>query len=134
MEIRLGTLADSQLAVAILNRSEGLDSVPAYRIMKNFKAISDEAENYEKQRIKLCEKYAEKDEEGNPAIKKTKDGDVYVITKENEEKYQEELKALQDELVDVKIRKVSLTDINPAKLAPGFIGAIEFMLDIPDED
>jgi len=132
MEIRLGTIIDSQLAAAVLNRSEGMDSVTAYRIMKNAKAISDECETYEKQRIKLCEKYAEKDAEGNPIIDEEKKS--YVFSDENGAKLEKEVEALQNEVVEIKIRKVPLETISPAKLTPGLIGTIEFMLEVPEEE
>lgn len=131
MEIRLGTIIESQLATAVLNKSEGMDSVTAYRIMKNAKAISDECEAYEKQRIKLCENYADKDSEGNPIIDEEKKS--YVFSRENVEKLQKELELLQNETTEIKIRKISLEGISSVKLSPELIGSIEFMLEIEEE-
>ncbi len=130
MELTLGRLTDAQGAVAKLYKQDGFDSVTAYRVMKNFNAVAAEVKIYEEQRIKLCEKYAKKDEEGKPVI----ENENYMFEDEDFLKLNEQIGALREETVDVKIRKVSLESISCAKLSPAQIESIGFMLDIEDEE
>jgi len=55
-------------------------------------------EPYETARVVLCEKFSDKEEDGT--VKIDKDNNEYVMSKENKEKFVEELKALREENVD----------------------------------
>lgn len=126
MGITLGTLIGSNAVLNILNQQKGFNSTTAYRIMKNVKLISAELEDYEKQRIILCEKYSNKDEEGNPII--TEAGN-YDISPDNLKDYIEELNNLKNEIVEIPLKTISLEEINPAELSPVELAMIEFMLE-----
>lgn len=130
MELTLERLNNSQSAIVKLYGQDGFDSVTAYRVMKNFNAIAAEVKAYEEQRIKLCEKYAKKDGEGNPVI----EAGNYIFEQDGALEMTEQIGALLAETVDVKIRKVSLESIGCAKLSPAQIESIEFMLDIDGEE
>lgn len=125
MEIKLGILIESNKVLNILNQKRGFSGVTAYRIMKNVKAISTELADYEKQRINLCEKYANKGEDGNPVINEEQ---KYDISNENMKVLRDELEKLHAEAVDVPIKKISLEEINVAELSPAMIEKIEFMI------
>jgi len=109
MELKLGVLvhAINMKTFMYLNNTRGMKSVIAYRISKNIKEIKKEIDVYEEQRKKLCENYAEKDENGNAIIKNRK----YDISKENIQMFNDELKKLEEETVDINIKKVSIEDI-----------------------
>lgn len=130
MEIKLGTLIESNKVLNILNQQRGFNGVTAYHIMKNVKAISAELADYEKQRISLCEKYANKGEDGKPIINEKQNYDISI---ENMKALHDELEKLRAEVVDIPIKKISLEEINAAELSPAMLETIEFMLADLDE-
>lgn len=130
MEIKLVTLLNAQKTLVELHKQRGLSGVTAYRIMKNAKVIDEEFKSYDEQRVKLCEEFATKDENGKPIIK---DDSNYDISNENMAKCLEELSKLREETVELPIKKVKLEDIDAAGFSPAEIENIEFMLDIGEE-
>lgn len=126
MEVKLGTLINAHGTLKELYVQKGLGSVAAYRISKIAKVADEEIKNYNEQRMKLCEKYANKDDEGKAVVK---DGN-YDISEENMMKFIEELEKLREETVEIPCKKVTLEDIDCAGLSPAMIDSIEFMLEV----
>lgn len=85
----------------------------SYAIMRNIEALEKEFSSFEKQRIELCETYANKDSDGNPVIK---DG-AYDIPPVAKEDFNNELKELSDEEVDIDIRMVSAEEFEKCEQA-----------------
>lgn len=84
-----------------------------YAIMRNIEALEKEFSSFEKQRIELCKAYANKDSDGNPVIK---DG-AYDIPPVAKEDFNNELKELSDEEVDIDIRMVSAEEFEKCEQA-----------------
>lgn len=116
---QLNTISDKRLPVKI-----------SYAIAKNAQTLQKEAELIEKERIKLLEQYAEKDEDGNPKT----DGGNYVLG-DNMEKYTEEYKEYLDTDVEVDIHKFPETELDKLDdprydvLTATELAALEFMLE-----
>lgn len=129
MELTLETLINAYPSVRILNETRGMRGVIAYRISKNIKPILKEVEEYEEQRKKLCEEYAEKDDKGEPVIK----DNAYDLSKDNLKIINEQLEKIRQETVKIDVKKVTLEDIDRAELSPMQLDSIEFMLDLEEE-
>ena len=130
MELTIKALLNSRGALATLGNTKGLQSVVAYRIAKNIKAINAELETYEETRVNLVKEYAKKDKDGNPLKKETNGNEVYDIEDEKMEELNKEINRLMDETVEIDIKKISLDDLNNAGLSAFELEAVEFMLDI----
>lgn len=128
MEIKLETLLNAEQALGILNNTKGLSAVVAYRISKTVKAVVKELTEWEENRKKLCEEYANKDKKGNAIIK----NGAYDISVNDIIKINEELAKLKEETVNIDVRKVALEEIDKAELTPALLETIEFMLDVED--
>ena len=85
----------------------------SYAIMRNIEALEKEFSAFEKQRIELCKTYANKDEDGNPVIK---DGS-YDIPSDVREDFNNELKELSDEEVEIDIRTISAEEFEKCEQA-----------------
>lgn len=124
MQLRLGLLVKSRKVLIKLNQTEGLDSVTAYRILKNSYAVDKELKFYDEQRAKLIHAYCERDLKGKPIIK---DG-CYTIKDKFKYIYEKEISNLFNENVEVQINKISIDSLSKVGLSPAQIGTIEFML------
>lgn len=127
MEVKLSALLDSREALVKLNHTEGLDSVTAYRILKNINEVDKELKIYDEQRVKLLNTYCQKDDKGNPVIE-----NGFFVLGDNSYIYRTELEKILCETVDVSLKKVSLESISKAGLSPAKIGSIEYMLETED--
>lgn len=126
MKLKLGTLVKSKDILIKLNNTEGFDSIIAYRIFKNSKAIDVELNTYSKYQAKIVHKYCERDEKGNPVV----DNGHYFIKDNNKLLYVSEIEQLFNEDVEINIAKISVESISKACLTPVQIGLIEFMLEV----
>ena len=108
----------------------------SYAIAKNTKVLAEEYKTINAQRIELCEKYANKDSDGNP-IKKDKDGElIYDLTDENNIEMNKEYNELLEVDSDLTIHKVSIADFEKCEsnsrydiLTPSEYAALEFMIE-----
>ena len=128
MLIKLGLLVKSRNALIKLNNTEGLDSITAYRILKNSNAIDKELKIYDEHQTKLVNKYCDKSEDGKPLV----ENGGFKVTGKNYEKYVEELESIFNEDVDISIKRISIESIMNAGLSPAQIGSIEYMLETED--
>lgn len=126
--MKLGVLINSKNTLSILGNTKGLKSTVAYRILKNIKAVNAEIKAYDETRTKVCEEYANKNDEGKAIIKDNK----YDISSDNLIKVNEELDKLINEEVDIDIKKIKLEDIDKVGLSALEISSIEFMLDLKE--
>lgn len=124
MLIKLGLIVKSRNALIKLNNTEGLDSITAYRILKNSNAIDKELKIYDEHQTKLVNKYCDKSEDGKPLV----ENGGFKVTGKNYEKYVEELESIFNEDVDISIKRISIESIMNAGLSPAQIGSIEYML------
>lgn len=83
-----------------------------YAISKNAKKLEKEYKELEEQRVKICESYADKDEDGK-IITQEKDGNtMYVFSDENEKLCNKEYMELLEEEVDIDIRTVDASEMD----------------------
>lgn len=83
-----------------------------YAISYNYEKLVKELERIEKERIKLCKQYADKDEEGNPVMDKSvidgKETSSYHMTDENRKVFNEEYNELLDSETNIEFRKLNM--------------------------
>lgn len=111
---KLGDVSQKQLPVKV-----------SYSIAKNISKIESELKIYNKQKDKLIEKYAEKDDKGefiaeNGGIK-LKEG-----TKKDWDK---DLKELLDIENEIEIRKFKFDEIANIQISPAELQAIDYMIE-----
>ena len=95
----------------------------AFRLGKLSKELSPHFETYEKVRQELLEKFGEKVESDD------ENGQVqYSFANGTAEKFQTELIAMLEEKVDVKVRKIKLTELNGASLTARDMRALEWLI------
>jgi hypothetical protein len=102
------TVGELKIAIEALHK---LITVPlpikvSYYLSKTVKVIGEELSHLENARIKLVEKYGEKNEKG----------ETNVIL-DNYPKFYEELRQILAEEVDINIRPIKLSDIIDVKLS-----------------
>lgn len=78
-----------------------------YAIAKNVELLKKENQDLEQQRIKLCEMYADKDQEGKPVTEKGK----YVLKEVEQQKFQAEYEEFLKEEVDLDFYTVDLAEL-----------------------
>lgn len=108
----------------------------SYAIAKNIKVLNEEYKTIDEERIKLCEKYADKDEDGK-SVKVEKEGkEVYQFSDDNEEKVNEEYKELLETEAELDIHKVSIEEFEKCDMSdrydilnPSEYSVLEFMID-----
>lgn len=104
----------------------------SFAISHNLEILQAEAEKAEKERIKLCEMYADKDEDGKA---KTEDGS-YVISPDNKKDMEIDYAELMAEEIDLDIRKITESDIEKCDSSERYtvptlamLKAMEFMIE-----
>lgn len=112
MKIKLGELRELTANLYPMQKKTFPVKI-SYAIMRNIEALEKEFSSFEKQRIELCKTYANKDSDGNPVIK---DG-AYDIPPVAKEDFNNELKELSDEEVDIDIRTVSAEEFEKCEQA-----------------
>jgi len=112
-----------------IEMTEGLNEIltkevtvkAAYWLARFLEKVSSEMKAMEKARMKLIEKYAEKDKDGKPLFKKDKDGNSlnqYDISNENAEKFSKEFEELKAEEFDIEFNPVKIDQLGDIKLKP----------------
>lgn len=108
-------------AVQVLDKIMSKEFTPAtsFKLVKLTKAINSEIEIYEKERIKLLEKYGEKNEDTN----------TYKILDENKEKWEKDMNDLFTLEVEISTDKVNLIN-EDIKISPVDMMKIEDFVEI----
>lgn len=75
-------------------------------ISRNVKHLEEECATYEKERGKICERLAEKKEDGSPVIVEKDGKSTYKLTDENLEILDKELAELMNTEIDIPIQTV----------------------------
>lgn len=97
----------------------------SYFVAKNISKIENELKVYEKERQKLLDKYAEKDDNGNMVL----EGNNIKI--EDTDNWNKDIQELLDIEVDVKIHKLKRDDLLNANIdiTPNELISIDYMID-----
>lgn len=130
MKLNISALINSKEVFHILGNAQGLSAHIAYRLYRNIELINKELEMYEKTRIKLLKSLANKDENGEPIIKKNNNQEFYDLSDENLQKFNEDIFKMVNESVELDLKKISLDDIDSVGLTPFQISLIDFILDV----
>lgn len=87
-----------------------------YAVAKNLKMLESEFKDLEEQRIKICESYADKDEDGKAKIKTVKansgETSMYVFSGGAQEQFNKEYTELLEEEIEVDIRTVDAAELD----------------------
>lgn len=110
----LSALTQKQLPVKI-----------SYAIAKNIGKIQSELNIYNKERAKLVDKYAEKDEKGEIVVEKNKQ---IKFKDKCVEDWKRDINALLDIESDIDIHKFSINDLNGFNISAAEIKAIDYMI------
>ena len=95
----------------------------AFRLGKLSKELAPHFETYEKVRQELLEKFGEKVESDE------ENGQVqYNFANGTAEKFQTELISMLEEKVDIKVRKIKLSELNGASLTARDMMALEWLI------
>lgn len=124
MEVKLKKLINSKYVLLELGNTKGLSGIVSYSILKNIKNINRELDVYDKARIKICEENANKDDKGNPIIK----NNSYDMDEKSLAFVNSEIEKLKEEIIDIDIKKINITDIDKAGLSAFEIESIDYML------
>lgn len=92
-----------------LNQVKGFNVKIAYNLAKTFKTVVEEAQSFEKIKIDKLEELCEKNSKGES--KKEKDGS-YKLTDEAKKLFQEQLKPLLEQEVEIYCTPISVSEIN----------------------
>ena len=91
----------------------------AYWLARFLDKVGVEYKAFETARVKLAEKYAKKDKDGKPAMKKVKDmPDQYDITDDNMKKFNDELGELGKEEFEIDFKPIKLEQLGDIKIKP----------------
>ena len=113
----------------VLGMKQGLDVIlakelpvkTAYWLARFLDKVKAEYTAMDKVRITLIEKYAKKDKDGKPMMKKVKDGErpkEYDLTDENMEKFQAEYAELGKTEFEIDFKPIKLDQLGDIKLKP----------------
>lgn len=91
-----------------LTKVGGLKAKTLYNLSKTTKAVAEEVATYEKTRISRLEELSEKDEHGNSKL--TDDGS-YQLSAENLAVFQEQIKELITQEVEIFCSPIQIKDI-----------------------
>lgn len=112
----------------------------SFAISYNMEKLQKEAERGEKERLKLCGQYAEKDKEGKPVMAEIEvEGKMvqsYRLSAQHQREFAEEYRDLLETEVEVDIRKVSQEVLERCESSERYsipsvadIAALAFMLE-----
>ncbi len=73
----------------------------SYRLARLIKAISNEIQIYDGERIKLCEKYGTLN----------KDKNIYEFDENNREKFDADIRVLQGQTIDLDVKPIDISDL-----------------------
>jgi predicted DNA binding protein len=90
--------------------------------------LDDELKPYDDARTKVLEEAANKDKDEKAIIDEATR--QYDIPEDKLQEALQEIEKLQNEDINIDIRKVTVEDINKAELTPRELMSIEFMLEV----
>lgn len=114
----------AQLLMENIKADLNLPVKVGFYIQKNMKKITDLAQEIEKSRIEIFEKYGERDEENNQ----------YKFDLSTQEDVQRELNDLFELTQDIKVNMINLEWFDDIDLTSEQISAISFMINDEDEE
>lgn len=114
MKITIANLVNSTAPVLSKIMNKELSPVTSFKLVKLVKAINNEIEVFNSERVKLLEKYGTKDKENNN----------YIIPDENKDTFAKDISELLALEVDISADKINLSN-ESIKISPADMMAIE---------
>lgn len=109
----------------------------SYALSKNMSVLWAEYDLIEKEREKICNRYADKDENGKPII----NGNVYAMSADNDRKCNKEFEELLETEADVDVSMIPQSVLDACDqsdrydiLTLGEMRAIGFLIQEPDKE
>ena len=96
----------------------------SYALTRNLKLLEPLQEAFEKEKISLLDQYNVKDENGEPAYKKT---NQIEIAEENKDVWEKELQELLDIEVEFSPHMIPIEDF-PEEIEPDIVYVLNFMI------
>lgn len=139
MKIKLGEVHAYAARLTTLSKKV-FPAKLSFAISCNTEMLQRELERAEKERQKICEQYAEKDEEGKPVMTDNvvdgKKVQAYKLSEENQRGFIEEYNDLLDTEIEIDIRKVKANILDKCETSDRYtipsvadITALSFMLE-----
>lgn len=129
MKIRNADIINILEGLTQLDSKKRLPTKLSFAILKNLKELEPTAKTIDEQRVRICEKYSERDESGKSIIKE----DMFVI---------KDVKGLNDDLselysieTEINVHTIGIETIEQCdkngfdKLSIGELKALEFMIE-----
>jgi len=126
MKIKLGEL---NIVLESLNKliDKEISIKTSYKISKLIKQLVNEYDIFEEKRMKLINKYAEKDEIGN--VRVDKENNSVFILDNNKEKFNKEINELVNIKVEIIVEKVRLDDLGDIMVSPRDLFNLDFLFE-----
>ena len=97
----------------------------SYKISKLTKQLMNEYKLYEENRIRLINKYAERDEQGN--IKINKEDNTIIILDVDRDKFNNEFIELVNIDIEIEFDKIRLDDLGDVMISPRDLLNLDFL-------
>ena len=123
MKLKLQQIWECGEAVSTLLKKELSNVKASYWIGRNAKRIESEFKALNEKRIALVKQYGVENE-------KTQN---YEIPKDKQAEFAAKFEELLDIETDVDIKTISLDDIKDAKMSPGDMAVLDFMIVVEEE-
>ena len=119
-KLKLGELPQIYNALAELAK-EKMPTTASYKIAKLLKTIEREFAIFEEQRMKLLDKYADKDETGKFIITDNK----YQFTKNGRERFDAEFEELSNLEIEVDFTPIAVNEFENAQISPIVLAVLD---------
>jgi hypothetical protein len=130
-------LGQTKLALDIIQNmmNTRLPVSTAYNIERLGKKLYDQYKIFDSLRIKICEEFCDKDENGKPIKLKAEDREAYTFNnlKDNPDAFNEKMNELLNQEAELDIRPIPIYALDGAMLTPYEIGVLEPFLREPPE-
>ena len=114
IEITLSELMDSASVMQELAKKP-MKTKAAFQTARLMREIEKEYSLFQESRKGLIDKYADKDENGEP---KADENGNYTVPKENIEEFNKELKDMLDQTLSLNVEPISIEDLGDADFTP----------------
>jgi len=99
----------------------------SYKLSKLLKHLVNEYNVFDENRIKLINKYAEKDE--NNEVRINKENNSIIITDNNKDKFNKEINELVNIEIEIFIEKIRLDDLGEIMVSPRDLFNLDFLFE-----
>jgi len=126
LKLKLGELST---IIGSLNKliDKEISIKTSYKLSKLTRNLMNEYKLYEDNRVKLINKYAEKDEIGN--VKINKEDNTIIILDVNRDKFNNEFVELINIDIEIEFEKIRLDDLGDVMISPRDLLNLDFLFE-----